>query len=90
MCLGIPARVVEVVDAAAGLARAEVGGVRRTISTLLLDETALRVGDWVLVHVGFALAKIDEEEAAATLRLLNEGAEAARQELSDWRDRGSE
>jgi hydrogenase expression/formation protein HypC len=88
MCLGIPARIVEVVDAGEGLARAEVAGVRRTVSTGLLEEGAVRVGDWVLVHVGFALAKIDEAEAAATLRLLQGGADAPDEDLDAWR-RGS-
>jgi len=83
MCLGIPARVVEIV--AEGAARAEIGGVRRTVSTLLLDGDALRVGDWVLVHVGFALAKVDEREAEATLRLLGE-ADPGRVEPGTRRD----
>jgi len=75
VCLGIPARIVEIVEE--GAAKAEVGGVRRVVSTLLLDADALRIGDWVLVHVGFALAKIDETEAEATLRLLQGGDVAA-------------
>jgi hydrogenase expression/formation protein HypC len=85
MCLGIPARVVAIVDAEAGIARAEVGGVRRDVSTLMLDEGGVAVGDWVLVHVGFALAKIDEAEAEATLRLLHELGTAGREELAAWR-----
>jgi hydrogenase expression/formation protein HypC len=68
MCLGIPAQVVEV--GGQGLATAEVSGVRREISTALVPET--EVGDWVLVHVGFALHTIDEAEAARTLALLDE------------------
>lgn len=67
MCLGIPARVVEIVDAEAHLARVDVNGVRRTISVRLLADDNLGVGDWVLVHVGFAMSKIDEAEAAMTL-----------------------
>ncbi|MGZ4354350.1 MAG: HypC/HybG/HupF family hydrogenase formation chaperone [Gaiellaceae bacterium] len=67
MCLGIPAQIVEPpVD---GLARADVGGVRREISVALLDG-AVEPGDWVLIHVGFALNRIDEEEARATIALL--------------------
>jgi len=85
MCLGIPARVVEIV--ADGAARADIGGVRRTVSTLLLDGDGLRVGDWVLVHVGFALAKVDEREAEATLRLLDD-MNAGRAELAARRDGG--
>ncbi len=88
MCLGIPARVVEIVDPLVGLAQAEVGGVRRNVSIQLLDASELRVGDWVLVHVGFALARIDEAEAEATLRLLDGAGDAGREELEGWK--GSE
>jgi hydrogenase expression/formation protein HypC len=83
MCLAVPARVVEIAEA--GAAKAEVGGVRRAVSTLLLEADDLRVGDWVLVHVGFALAKIDEQEAEATLRLLHGLGDAGRDELAAWR-----
>ena len=68
MCLAIPAQLVEVIEP--GLANAEVSGVRREFSTVLVPEA--QVGDWVLVHVGFALHTIDEEEAARTLALLEE------------------
>ena len=68
MCLGIPAQVVEATGP--GLAKVEVSGVRREISTALVPEAA--PGDWVLVHVGFALHTIDEDEAARTLALLEE------------------
>lgn len=67
MCLGIPAQIVE--PPADGLARADVGGVRREISVALLDGV-VEPGDWVLIHVGFALNRIDEEEARATIALL--------------------
>ena len=70
MCLAIPGRVVEMVDEAGGVAKVEVGGVRRNVNVALLD--AVRVGDYVLIHVGFALSKVDEHEAAETLRLLEE------------------
>jgi hydrogenase expression/formation protein HypC len=68
MCLGIPAQIVSVEEDA--LATAEVSGVRREVSTALVPEA--KEGDWVLVHVGFALHTIDEEEAARTLELLEE------------------
>jgi len=73
MCLGIPGRIVELVDPDRAIAKAEVGGVRRNVSIELLENegTPVTVGDWILIHVGFALCKIDEEEAAATMRLLN-------------------
>jgi hydrogenase expression/formation protein HypC len=67
MCLGIPGQVVDIVDAEQHLAKVDVNGVRRTISVRLLADEVLSVGDWVLVHVGFAMSKIDEREAALTL-----------------------
>jgi hydrogenase expression/formation protein HypC len=74
MCLAIPGQVVEVVDEQHRLATVEVAGVRRTVNIGLLDVdgTSAAAGDWVLVHVGFALSKIDEREARATLALLQE------------------
>ena len=72
MCLAIPGRILEVVDEPNRLARVDVAGVQRTINIGLLDAdgAGADVGDWVLIHVGFALSKVDEEEAAATLALL--------------------
>lgn len=72
MCLGVPGQIVEPVDMATELAVVEVSGVRRKINLGLLlgpDDT-VEVGDWVLIHVGFALNKIDEREARATLDFL--------------------
>jgi hydrogenase expression/formation protein HypC len=68
MCLAIPGRITEIVDEDNRLAKVDVAGVRRTVNIGLLDDAD--VGDWVLIHVGFALSKVDEEEAAATLSLL--------------------
>lgn len=72
MCLAIPGQITEIVDEANRLARVDVAGVRRSVNVGLLDEdgTGVRPGDWVLIHVGFAISKIDEEEAVATRRLL--------------------
>ena len=72
MCLAIPGRVMEIVDEPNRLARVDVAGVQRTVNIGLLDAggTSAEVGDWVLIHVGFALSKVDEEEAQATLSLL--------------------
>lgn len=76
MCLGIPGQIVEVVDAANRLALVDVGGVRRAVNVAFIVDAehtvADCVGDWVLVHVGFAMVRIDEQEAAATLTLLRE------------------
>jgi hydrogenase expression/formation protein HypC len=73
MCLAIPGQVIEFVDAANRLAKVDVAGVRRTVNVGLLDaddDGGAQPGDWVLIHVGFALSKVDEEEAHATLELL--------------------
>jgi len=77
MCLGIPGQVVDIVDAEQSLAKVDVNGVRRNISVRLLADDNLRVGDWVLVHVGFAMAKIDEREAALTLDQVQKMGRAA-------------
>lgn len=71
MCLGIPAQVVEVVDGERRLAKVDIGGVRRVVSVALLEGDAVP-GDWVVVHVGFALDRIDEERARETLALIEE------------------
>ena len=81
MCLAIPGRVVELVDEERRLARVDVAGVRRNVNVALLDRVA--VGDWVLIHVGFALSKVDEDEAHATLGLLRQMGQAYEQELED-------
>ncbi len=70
MCLAIPGKIVEIVDAENHLAKVEIGGVRRTVNIGMLDNVCL--GDYVLVHVGFAMSKVDEKEAEETLRMLRE------------------
>jgi hydrogenase expression/formation protein HypC len=70
MCLAIPGKIIEIVDAENSIAKVDVGGVRRNVNTGMLDET--KIGDYVLIHVGFAMSKIDEHEAEETLRLLKE------------------
>jgi hydrogenase expression/formation protein HypC len=76
MCLGIPGQIVAITDAANMLGVVEVSGVRREIQLACIIDDAhpveACVGDWVLVHVGFAMSRIDEAEAAATLALLAE------------------
>jgi hydrogenase expression/formation protein HypC len=86
MCLAIPGQIVDMVDEQNHIAKAEVAGVRRNVNIGLLDEgpNAVDVGDWVLIHVGFAMSKVDEEEAKAThefLRSLGEDYEAELEEL---------
>ncbi len=72
MCLAIPGKIVEIVDADNHIARVDVGGVKRNINIGMLDKEEARVGDYVLIHVGFAMSKVDEEQAHETLRLLKE------------------
>ena len=76
MCLGIPGQIVEISDPLRKLAVVEVGGVKRTVNiACIVNEdhpVASCLGDWVLVHVGFAMARIDEAEAARTMALLTE------------------
>jgi hydrogenase expression/formation protein HypC len=82
MCLGIPGEVVEFMPERADLAKVSVAGVRRAVNIGLLSEGELNVGDWVLVHVGFAMSKIDEQEAAATLDMLSGLGQAYTDELT--------
>ncbi|AEH09844.1 MULTISPECIES: HypC/HybG/HupF family hydrogenase formation chaperone [Protofrankia] len=81
MCLGIPGRLVEIVDAGQHLATVDVSGVRRTISIRLVAADGPQVGDWVLVHVGFALAVIDEAEATRTLEAMEKLGAAYQDEI---------
>jgi hydrogenase expression/formation protein HypC len=71
MCLGIPGVVVEVDATRPDLATVEVSGVRRAVNIGLLESDGVGAGDWVLIHVGFALSKIDESEAQLTLSYLD-------------------
>jgi hydrogenase expression/formation protein HypC len=81
MCLGIPGEVVELVDSNRHLAKVDVAGVRRNINILLLEEEGVAPGDWVLIHVGFAMAKIDEAEAQESLETLRQMGQAYADEV---------
>ncbi|MGO9332811.1 MAG: HypC/HybG/HupF family hydrogenase formation chaperone [Acidimicrobiales bacterium] len=70
MCLGIPGEVVELLDSNRHLAKVDVAGVRRNINIDLLEDEGVVPGDWVLIHVGFAMAKIDDSEAQRALEGL--------------------
>ncbi len=70
MCVGIPAQVVEILPAERKMAIVEVEGVRREVSIVMVIDDGVNVGDWVLLHVGFAMSIIDEEEAAAQLDFM--------------------
>lgn len=83
MCLGIPGQIIEITNINHKLAMVDVGGVKRQVNiACIIDEqhpVEACVGDWVLVHVGFAMNRINEQEAAETLKLLQELAEEG-----DW------
>ena len=88
MCLAIPGQILEVVDPANSLARVDVAGVKRTVNVGLLDGdgNGPSAGDWVLIHVGFAISQIDEEEAIATRRLLEQMGAEYEQELKELQE----
>ena len=71
MCLGIPGQVLEIVDDANSIAKVNVSGVKRNVSIALVRPEGIRPGDWVLIHVGFAMSKIDENEARETMETLH-------------------
>jgi hydrogenase expression/formation protein HypC len=86
MCLAIPGRIIEVTDAENRLARVDVAGVQRNVNIGLLDADGtggVGPGDWVLIHVGFALSQVDEDEAHATLELLKGMGAEYEQELEE-------
>jgi hydrogenase expression/formation protein HypC len=82
VCLGIPGEVVELMDDRPDLAKVDVSGVRRAINIGLLEDEKVEPGDWVLIHVGFALSKIDEQEAKAALDFLEGIGQAYADELA--------
>jgi len=81
VCLAIPGQIIEVEDQVNHLAMVEVAGVRRRVNVGLL--TGVEPGDWVLIHVGFAMSRIDEAEALATHRLLQEMGADYEEELEE-------
>ena len=85
MCLGIPGQIVGVVDPEHHIAKVEVSGVRRNVNVALLANgpDAVGIGDWVLIHVGFAMSKIDEAEAQATQEFLEQLGAAYEEELNE-------
>jgi hydrogenase expression/formation protein HypC len=86
VCLAIPGRIIEVVDESNRLAKVDVAGVRRSVNIGLFDgDDAVRPGNWVLIHVGFAMSKIDEDEARATRELLEGMGAEYEQELAELR-----
>ena len=87
MCLAIPGQVLEIVDESNRLAKVDVAGVRRNVNVGLLDADGAGVvpGDWVLIHVGFAISQVDEQEARATRDMLERMGADYEQELAELR-----
>jgi hydrogenase expression/formation protein HypC len=86
MCLGIPGEVIEILADRPDLARVDVSGVKRAINIGLLTDEHIKPGDWVLIHVGFALSKIDETEAKAAMDFLTGIGKAYDDEIAALRD----
>jgi hydrogenase expression/formation protein HypC len=88
MCLGIPGQLVEIIDLAEHRAIVDVDGVRREINIRLVagdTGSTVEVGDWVLIHVGFAMSKIGEQEAAETLQYMRGLGDVYEQEMTDFK-----
>jgi hydrogenase expression/formation protein HypC len=84
ICLAIPGQIIDVVDGENRLAQVDVAGVRRNVNIGLLDgDGGVGPGDWVLIHVGFAISQVDEGEARATRELLERMGEDYEQELEE-------
>jgi hydrogenase expression/formation protein HypC len=86
MCLGIPGEVIEVLSEQPDLAKVDVSGVRRLINVGLLSDDPPVPGEWVLIHVGFALSKIDEGEAASAMAFLEGIGQAYEDEIAALRE----
>ncbi len=82
MCLGIPGQIIDIVDDANSIAKVDVSGVKRNVSIALVRPEGIAPGDWVLIHVGFAMSKIDETEAHETMKALKMMGDAYTDELN--------
>ena len=81
MCLGIPGQIIDIVDDANSIAKVNVSGVKRNVSVALVRPEGIGPGDWVLIHVGFAMSKIDENEARETMKTLQMMGDVYKDEL---------
>jgi hydrogenase expression/formation protein HypC len=81
MCLGIPGQIIDIVDDTNNIAKVDVSGVKRNVSVALVRPDGIEPGDWVLIHVGFAMSKIDEVEARETMSALQLMGQAYTDEL---------
>lgn len=88
MCLGIPGEVVELLPDQPQLARVDVAGIKRNINIGLVEPEGIAPGDWVLIHVGFAMSKIDEAEARRSLEFLETLGQVYRDELDAFASSG--
>jgi hydrogenase expression/formation protein HypC len=82
MCLGIAGQIIEFLSESRDLARANVFGAERVVNVGLVENEGLKPGDWVLIHVGFAIAKMDEGEAKASMAFLQGMGEAFTNEMA--------
>jgi hydrogenase expression/formation protein HypC len=82
VCLGIAGQIIDFVSASADLARVNVFGVERMVNVGLVENEGLKPGDWVLIHVGFAIAKMDEDEAKSSMAFLQGMGEAFTNEIA--------
>jgi hydrogenase expression/formation protein HypC len=90
MCLGIAGQIIEFPPEPRDVARVNVFGVERVINVGLLANEGLNPGDWVLIHVGFAIAKMDEAEAKASMAFLQGMGEAFTNEMAAWDEENDE
>ena len=86
MCLGIPGQILDIVDDANSIAKVNVSGVKRNVNVFLVRPEGIGPGDWVLIHVGFAMSKIDEKEAFETMQGLNSMGDVFTDELKMLHD----
>ena len=86
MCLGIPGQILDIVDDENSIAKVNVSGVKRNVSIALVRPEGIEPGDWVLIHVGFAMSKIDEKEAYETMQGLNSMGDVFTDELKMLHD----
>lgn len=90
MCLGIAGQIIDFVSASTDLARVNVFGVERVVNVGLVENEGLKPGDWVLIHVGFAIAKMNEGEAKASMAFLQGMGEAFTNEIAAWNEENDE
>ena len=86
MCLGIPGQIIDIVDDENSIAKVNVSGVKRNVNVFLVRPEGIGPGDWVLIHVGFAMSKIDEKEAYETMKSLQSMGDVFTDELKMLHD----